>query len=199
VAHGGRDDKENQMRIALGTIAVLLLAALPVAAQKTQIDYDKTVDFGTYRSFAWFETRETSLEDASEMLHSSVRNAIESTFAASGITEVGKDEDPDVFITYHTNATEQVSYNTTDYGYDYGGGWYYGGGLGISTTTTHTYKRGSLIIDIWDAETKRLVWRGIASSAVPKDPENAAKKIDKVISKLAKQWDKKYRGALDEE
>jgi len=131
-------------------------------------------------------------------MHSRVRNAIENKFATGGIMEVGKDEDPDIFITYHTNAREQVSYNTSNYGYDYGGGWYYGGGLGTSKTTIHTYERGSLIIDIWDAETKKMVWRGIATSAVPKDPEKGAKKIDKIISKLAKQWDKIYTGPLEE-
>jgi hypothetical protein len=104
------------------------------------------------------------------------------------------EEDPDFFITYHTNSRDEVRYNTTNFGYGYGSGWYYGGGMGSSTTTATTYTKGTLIIDIWDAESKELIWRGISTATVPSNPEKGAKLIDKTIAKLSKRWQKTYQG-----
>ena len=47
-------------------------------------------------------------------------------------------------------------------GYGYGG-YGYGGGPLSATTTIRKYTRGTLVIDVWDARTKQLVWRGTAS------------------------------------
>jgi hypothetical protein len=182
------------MRRALGSAVVVLLVALPAAAQKVQIDYDKTVDFSKYDTFAWGETSDTSLRDISPLMHSRLKNAIEDEFGKAGITQVEPDEGPDFFITYHTNARDEVRYNTTNFGYGYGPGWYWGGGLGTSTTTAYTYTKGTLIIDIWDAETKNLIWRGVSTATVPENPQKGAKLIDKTIAKLAKQWDTMYKG-----
>ena len=47
---------------------------------------------------------------------------------------------------------------------------------------------GTLVIDIWDAEAKRAVWRGVASDAVPADVPKGIKKIDSVLDKLVEKW-----------
>ncbi len=182
------------MRRTLGIAAVAVLIAVPAAAQKVQIDYDKTVDFSKYKTFAWGESPETSLRRVSPLMHSRLKNAIEDEFAKGGIMQVEPNENPDFFITYHTNSKDEVRYNTTSLGYGYGPGWYWGGGLGSSTTTAYTYTKGTLIIDIWDAKTKNLIWRGVSTATVPENPEKGAKLIDKTIEKLAKRWDKMYSG-----
>jgi hypothetical protein len=181
------------MKKALGIAAVAVLIALPAAAQKVQIDYDKTVDFSKYKTFAWVDT-EDSLQQMSPLMHSRLKNAIEHQFGSSGITQVKPDQSPDFYITYHTDAKDEVHYNTTNYGYGYGRGWYRGGALGSSTTTATTYTKGTLIIDLWDAKTKNLIWRGVSTATVPENPEKGAKLIDSTIAKLAKKWQKMYKG-----
>jgi hypothetical protein len=47
---------------------------------------------------------------------------------------------------------------------------------------------GTLVIDIWDAEAKRAVWRGVASDAVPEEPSRGIKKLDSVLDKLVEKW-----------
>lgn len=42
----------------------------------------------------------------------------------------------------------------------FGGGCRSGGGFGKATTTVDTYKVGTLIVDLFDAKTKTLTWRG---------------------------------------
>jgi hypothetical protein len=186
------NDLEVRMKKALGLGLVALLCALPASAQKLQIDYDKTVDFERYTSFAWAATPETSLREISPLMHSRIKNAIEDEFGKTGLIQV--EENPDILITYHTNSQAQLLYDTTSFGYGYGPGWYWGGGLGTSTTSGYSYQRGTLVIDIWDAETKQMVWRGVISGTVKKDPEKNAKQIYKGVKKLAGKWRQMYSG-----
>jgi len=173
-------------------VIIFILAALPAAAQKVRVDYDRTADFDSYKTFAWGPTPETSLEGTSQFMHSRIKNAIEYYLAAGGAIEDSKS--PDLYVTYHTGAQEDVRFSTVSYGYSYGPGWgwdpYWGGTMGNTVTTATTYEKGTLVIDIWDAGTKEIVWRGSASATVPEDSQKAEKLIDKVLKKMVKQFQK---------
>ena len=182
---------EDNVKTAIGIVMAIALVAVPAAAQKVHVDYDRDYVNKDYKTFAWGKTPETSLAEESPLMHSRIKNAIEYY-----LTEGGRLEDktnPDVYVTYHTNTQEEVRYSTTSFGYGYGAGWgwdpYWGGGMSTSTTA-HTYERGSLIIDIWDAEDKKMIWRGTATAVVTQNPEKAAKQIDKALKKMIKQYHK---------
>ena len=51
---------------------------------------------------------------------------------------------------------------------------------------TVKYTDGSLIVDLYDASTKKMVWRGVATATAPvsNKPEENAEKIDKALMKL---------------
>ena len=66
-------------------------------------------------------------------------------------------------------------------------------GMGPSTTTSHTYERGTLIIDIWDAKTNKAIFRGTAEAVVKDKPEKEAKQIEKAVEKIGKKFDSMYR------
>jgi hypothetical protein len=180
----------------LSLFVLALLAALPATAQKVYVDYDRSANFEAYKTFAWGETPETSLQGESPLMHSRIKNAIEYHLTEGGLVE--DTENPDLYVTYHTNSKEEVQLSTTGMGYGYGGGWgwdpFWGGmgGMGTSTTTSHTYERGSLIIDLWDAKSKQAIWRGTAQAVVKQNPQAAAKQIDKAIAKIVKRFDKMY-------
>jgi hypothetical protein len=63
-----------------------------------------------------------------------------------------------------------------------------GMGMGTSTTQVRTYTEGTLIVDIWDAKKKELVWRGVGSDTVSSNPESNAKKIDQVVADMFKRY-----------
>jgi len=55
------------------------------------------------------------------------------------------------------------------------------------------HERGNLprwhpVVDLFDSSTKQLVWRGWATDALPDDPKKEAKKLDKDIEKLFKNF-----------
>ena len=182
-------------------VAFLFLIVAPATAQTVHVDYDQDVDFDKYKTFAWWPSPETSLEEVSPLMHSRIKNSIEYQFTSGGGIEVT--ENPDVWVTYHTNAKDEVRFNTTTWGYGYGTGWnydpYWGAGMGTSTTTATTYTRGTLIIDIWDAKEEKAIFRGSAEGIIKEKPENAAKQIDKFIIKIVKKFDKMRAKQLKQE
>lgn len=174
---------------------LLLLVAVPGIAQKVYIDYDEKADFGRFKTFAWGKTKETSLAESNPLMHSRMKNGLEHYLTQGGMTEV--ESDPDLYVTYHTSTKDRLQVNTTDWGYGYGSYWrwdpYWGGGY--NTTSASTYTEGTLVIDIWEARQKTLIWRGTATGTVPQNPEKVARRIDKTLAKMAKKWDKMYDGS----
>jgi hypothetical protein len=179
------------VRRTLAILALTLMVTIPAAAQKVHVDYDRDAVGRPYETFAWYATPDTSIWGEDPLMHSRIKNAIEHYLTDGGLTEV--EDDPDLYVTYHTNSKEEVQYSTTYMGYGYGPGWgwdpYWGGSMGGSTTTAHTYERGTLVIDIWDAEKEQIVWRGSASAVVPENPQKGAKLIDKTLKKMIKKYD----------
>ena len=62
-------------------------------------------------------------------------------------------------------------------------------GMGSSTTTVSTFVEGTLIVDLFDASTKKLVWRGIATDTLSDTPAKNAEKIQKATKKM---FEKKF-------
>ncbi len=63
-----------------------------------------------------------------------------------------------------------------------------GMGMGTATTTVNKFNVGTLVVDIWDAEAHRLVWRGTASDTLSIDPQKNTKKIDQAAKKLFEKY-----------
>ena len=192
------------MRRALELALILTLAATPMAAQKVFLDYDRDADFDSYSTFQWKRSDE-DLRDTDPLAHTRVKHAIAYRLAQGerGLTEV--DSDPDLFVTYHTAEKENLRVNSSSMSYGgYGAGWYgrgwYGGdywgaGYGSYSTTVTTYTEGTLVIDVWDARTNQMVWRGLATSVVPAKPAKAQKKLEKALLKMSKEFQKQQKRA----
>ncbi len=184
---------KRRMFTAVAASALCLLAgATAIQAQKVYIDYDKTADLSKYKTFALATTGQDDLSAASPLAHQHILDSLRQKIASNGKLTETKTE-PDLYVTYHVTSKEETNVSTTGYGYGYGPGWgggyYYGGGGWTgATTTVNTYTVGTLLFDIYDASTKKAVWRGIASATVPSNPQKGIKKIDSAIDKLAKKW-----------
>ena len=171
-----------------------MLVATPVFAAKPQIQWNQSYDFQGIRSFAWQPSAGESLETRSPFLHEHIINTIEFHLSDSGLTEV--QSDPDVFVTYYGSVDTEVQLQSDTFSYGWGGygmgSWgYYGYGFGgpISTTTRVVeYQRGTLVVDIVDAASNELIWRGSASDlSISDDQSKLQKTITKALAKMVKQ------------
>jgi hypothetical protein len=177
-------------RIAIATFCVLM--AIPVVwAVRAEVDYAEDADFSKYKTFQFFNTEESSIERSNPLMHARLVSIIEETLIEAGLEKV--DSDPDLFVTYHATTEQRSSFSTTGFGYGWGGGYRrYGGGWGGGTSTTveHVYTEGTLLVDAWDAETEKLVWRGSSSQVLKTKAEKQEKQLRKAVEKMAKKWEK---------
>ena len=197
------------MRRSAGMALILLFAFASFGlASKVHVDYDRQADFGSYRTFAWGNAKGFNLEDVNELVHLRVKNYIEAKLTQAGFLMV--DKDPDLWVTYYTASKDQTKINVVAMGYAFpttwgwdpywtgAWGWGYGGSSAASGQVA-VYTKGTLIIDIVDARTKTLIWRGTLLDSVPDNPDKVSKKIYKGIDKIIRKWRKMRKEQLSQE
>jgi hypothetical protein len=158
-------------------ITLLLASASFAAGVKT--DYDRSADFSQYKTYSW-ETVQTQ----DQLWVPRIKEAVNGALAAKGWTEVPSGGQVAIVAmdTTHSHQTLNTFYD------GFGGGWgwrrFGGGGFGDATTTTETYKVGTLVVDLFDAKTKTLIWRGSASDTLSHKSEKNIKNLDKGVQKM---------------
>lgn len=179
-------------RIAFAALAALVTVGC--SSQKVDYDYAHEADFSKFKTYAWHEddSDDSSLKAQNPLANERVMSAVDQQLSAKGLRKVASN--PDVYVTYHAQSKENMSLDTTSMGYGYGPGWgwggFYGGGLGMGSTTTQvrTYQTGTLVVDIWDAKAKELVWRGIGSDTISDSPQKNAQKIDSAMKQMFRHY-----------
>ncbi len=67
-------------------------------------------------------------------------------------------------------------------------GWTKVAGDGMATTTTDVTKIGTLVVDIFDSQTQKLIWRGKQSDALSGNPDKNEKKLAKDLAGMFKHF-----------
>ena len=74
----------------------------------------------------------------------------------------------------------------------FGGGWGWQGFGGLQDSsiniTEQDYKEGTLVIDMYDAKTKQLLWRGSAEGTLSDKAAKNENKLDKAVAKMFKDF-----------
>ena len=70
------------------------------------------------------------------------------------------------------------------YGYGFGYGYYGAPGMSSTTVQQYDYLVGTVIIDIFDAETKKLAWEGVANGEIDENRKNREDNIRKDMSRM---------------
>lgn len=184
------------MKRATLVVAVSALALVVGSCSSTKyiVDRDTQQSFSGYSTYAWFELasppdKAKPPTEANTIVNGRIHRAIDRELATKGMKK-GKVEDADFLVTYSlVLQSRMVMYSTGWYGpmggWGWGGwGWGWGGGWTGSTSRLETYTDGTIVVDVLDVGTRKLVWRGIAESAFTKpnpDDEMVAKKISKLM------------------
>jgi hypothetical protein len=163
-------------------VSLLLLIGCDL---KTSVDYDRNADFSVVKTYAWAGRQHPEVSD---ITHKKIVSAVDAQLSLKGLKQV--QSDPDVFLTYHGDDNERTVVDTTHYGYGYGAGWYWGGyrGMSSSTSRVRTYTEGTLIVDIYRAAEKELIWRGTVTGTVSENPQKNEKNINKGVAKVFKKF-----------
>jgi hypothetical protein len=163
-------------------IGMAFLFATASFAQQIKTDYDRNANFSQYKTYSWENVRTQN-----PLLVDRIKEAVNSTLAAKGWTQV--ESGGNVAIIAMEMTKDHQTLNTYYDGFEDGGwGWRWGGGFGDSfgdsTTTEETYTVGTLVVDLFDSNTKQLIWRGSASDTLSNKSSKNIKKLDKSVEKM---------------
>jgi hypothetical protein len=181
--------------------AVTLLAAC--AAVQIDSEYDKSADFTRLKTFRWVDGPPVGIGDPrvdDTVLQARVHLAVNRELEVKGLRRVDSG-DADVLVNYYVSVEEKMTGERVNdkYGYSPGDGWTQGArqgwswGLGAydapSVPTTY-YEEGSVIIDLVDPATKRLIWRGSARTVVDLDNDDEVRRqrLNEAIQRIFTQY-----------
>jgi Domain of unknown function (DUF4136) len=164
-------------------VGLMFLFAGKAAAQQVKTDYDRSANFAQYKTYSWEHVKTQDPLDVDR-----IKTAVNSALAAKGWTQV--DAGGDVSIVAVEITRNQQTLNTIYDGLGGGWGWrrFGGGGFGEATTTTETYKVGTVVVDLFDTKTKQLIWRGAESDTLSNNSNKNIKNLDKGVEKMFKQF-----------
>ena len=170
---------------SLALAAALSFIGATAFAQDVKTDFDKDANFAAIKTFSV----KIGTSWNNQISEKRVTDEIAETLTAKGWQRV--EANPDALVLLHGATEKQKSLNTF-YSGGYGGygyrGWGGMGGMGTATTTTSEYLVGTLVVDIFDAKSKALIFRGTASDEISDKPEKNVKKLDKASNKMFKDF-----------
>jgi len=179
-----------------------LTAVLAVACGGPDITVRRDANLPVPKAASWvWGTRDTvsqyELDPVAQnsMLHSKVKQSIESNLAAKGWKQVNDPSQAQVIVTYHIGIkrTTELQGTTSTMG---GGGWYGGYGWGVYGAPTYSstnirpvdYTTGGLLVLIRDQKSGNLAWEGLYKKEVTSVDrvrlENVPKAVDELLADL---------------
>lgn len=176
----------------LGTLLIVFLIS-SLSFGQVSYDLDKTLDFTKFKTFTFKGWEKDSDQQLNDLDKKRITDAFAHELEIRGFTK--DDNSPDVAITLYivveekSSTTAYTNYNGgMGYGMGAGAGWgmgYGGAGMGSSTTSysTNDYQVGTIVIDFYDASTKKLAWQGTMKATIKK-PKKRDKSIPRSVAKL---------------
>jgi hypothetical protein len=157
----------------LASVGILLTLIGAAFSQEVRVDYDHHASFSQYKTYSW-----AKVETPDSLWDERVKDAIDRELATKGWTQVPSGGSVTVVAvgTTHEKPTLRTFYD----GFD---GWIWGG-FGDATTWVENYEVGTLVVDMFDTSTKKLIWRSSARDVLSGKPEKNVKKLDKAVEKM---------------
>jgi len=137
------------------------------------VDYDKEADFSKLKTYAW----QSGQPAVNRLIHKRIVNAIDGQLASKGWTKT--ESAPNAIVIYYAAVDEPRQLNAWGNGPRWGGS---------GTVKEETILIGQLVVDIYDASTEQLLWRGDARDTATDNPGKNEKKMNEAVAKLFKQF-----------
>ena len=148
-------------------LPLVLLSLAAGCAAPVHVEYN-SASYAQWHNYAWQAPKPEAVKNPildSGILTTRVEAAVSETLKNRGYNQVDNPGQADFLVTYHT-AMELRQQPQSGVSFAYGT---YGSGfntLFVAQPGSQQVQEGSLIIDVTDAKTKKLVWRGWITSGL---------------------------------
>jgi uncharacterized protein DUF4136 len=149
---------------------MLMTLLLLAGTATTSVEYDHQVDFAQYKTWSW---REGSTASMNPVTDKSIRDAIEKGLAGRGLSRV--DSGATLLVVYHASRTTQIDLVPLD---------------SASTAPASGIRyaqKGSLVVDLLDAASGKVVWRGHAAGVLRYGQKEIAAQINAAVEEMLAQ------------
>jgi hypothetical protein len=182
--------KEAEMRVQQNikglssalAVALLLVTAGTLAAQDVRYNFMPGTDFSKYHTYKWVNIGGSHPD---QIVDAEIKQSVDSQLAAKGMTKTDGDK-ADLYIGYQTAVNQETQWDV------WGSRAF---GMGTGSWTSSTISIGTLVLDIYDPQTKQLVWTGSATKTIDpgSNPEKHMKNLNKAMAKLLKNYPPKQK------
>jgi hypothetical protein len=168
------------MKIKFVLCAMLMCVASAVAVgQQVSVNYNHSASFSGYKTYAWATNNANQIKNS--ILAQVAQQDIDTAMQGKGLQKVQEAQNPDIILSANGGMREQTSYSAW-------GMRGIGGGMGGITPQQNV--EATLIVDLYDAKSQSLVWRGIAQDTLNSNGNKNQQMVQSAISKMFKQWPK---------
>jgi hypothetical protein len=163
-------------KFALCAVLACMVSAVALG-QQVSVNYNKSQSFSQYHTYSWATDNANQIQNS--ILAQQAKSDIDSAMQGKGFQLVPDSQNPDIILTASGGLKQQTSYQAW-------GMRGIGGGMGGITPEQNVI--GTMIVDLYDAKTKSLVWRGIAQNTLSNNGSKNSQMVSKAVAKMFKQW-----------
>lgn len=145
----------------------LLTMTLLLASSLQVVEYDPEVDFSRYKTWSW---QADGTAAADPVVDKRIRDALARGLAARGLSSVGSDAT--LLVRYHAARTKRIEIVSRDPGFK------------DPPTGIRYAETGSLVVELLDAASGKVVWRGQATGVLKYGPQEIKAQIDAAVAEL---------------
>jgi hypothetical protein len=166
------------------------------ASRNISIDYDPDASFANLKTYNWvpgtpIKTGNIKL-DSNSLTHNRIKTEIDNWFSGHGYVKQDQSQ-VDFLVTYYLTVEKKTEVLVINDYYGYPGEWgygHYGYGGGISRQYVNEYNYGTLIIDIVNSKTQKLMWRGNIGGHVYESerPEKKIARIARAVNEILRNF-----------
>jgi hypothetical protein len=175
-------------------VAVAILG-VNCSSIKVRTDFDQLASFRDFRTFAWIENEAESQGDpavSSPLTARRIQNAVDSELIRCGYHRVDAGT-PDFYIASSITSSRRTDITST--GDPYGQRYYMGyrssryHGMGVDVQSSH-WIESTIVLDVIDAITNEVVWRGWATSDLDANPspDRVSYYVERAVEKILEDF-----------
>lgn len=159
------------MRLPALILALLLAGLCAPTTPAVELEFDDAADFTSYRTYAWRDGTPAQRPSMQEL----ITGAIEHELQDKGLVPV--EEGPDLWVVAYILVDRHTLEELSDPAkFEF---W-----TGVTSVDAYQLQAGSLLIDLVDSATERIVWRCLTSGTVKGSAKKIQKKLPKMIGKM---------------
>jgi hypothetical protein len=168
------------MKIKSIWCAILLcMTATAARSQTVSVNFNQSQSFAAYHTYAWGSKNANQIKNS--ILAQVAMQNIDTALQGKGLTKVEENQTPDLIVTANGGMQQQTTYTAMGMR---------GFGGGMATISPQQNVVGTLIVDLYDAKTQSLVWRGIGQNSLSNSGSKNQQTVQKAVAKMFKQWPK---------